>query len=199
MEADLKQQNLNAARLDEALKTYSSNLLRERVDKLLLQQKGKELNLNVDTDVNKQLADIQKRAAAGNPALADPEKFQQFVREQTGMPYEDYKGDLKNGLLTQRVIREEVGRRVTVKQEELRTYYDEHKDEFEREERVFLREIFVPPSKEDAAASRPPRRRPRIWWPARAGAKSSRRWPRPIPIRKRLRMAAHWIRTRRAN
>jgi len=153
LEADLKQQNLNAARLDEALKTYSANLLRERIDKLLLQQKGKELNLNVDTDVNKQLADIQKRAASGNPALADPEKFQQFVREQTGMPYEDYKSELKNGLLTQRVIREEVGRRVTVKKEELKAYYDAHKNEFERQERVFLREIFVnAPNKDDAAA-----------------------------------------------
>ncbi len=153
LEADLRQQGLNGGRLDDALKTYSGNILRERIDKLLLQQKGKELNLNVDTDVNKQMADIQKRAASQTPGLADPEKFQQFVREQTGLPYEDYKAEMKNGLITQRVIREEVGRRVNVKKEELRAYYDQHKSEFERQERVFLREIFVNiTNKEDAAA-----------------------------------------------
>jgi len=153
LEADLKQQNLTGARMDETLKTYATNLLRERIDKLLLQQKGKELNLNVDTDVNKQLADIQKRAAAANPAVAEPEKFQQFVREQTGMPFEDYKSEMKNGLITQRVIREEVGRRVSIKKEELHSYYDEHKNEFERQERVFLREIFInTPNKDDATA-----------------------------------------------
>ena len=154
LEADLRQQpGMTGPRLEEAIKNYSGNVLRERIDKLLLQQKGKELNLNVDNDVNKQMGDIQKRAAAGNPGLAEPEKFQQFVREQTGMPFEDYKSDMKNSLITQRVIREEVGRRVTVKKDEIHAYYDEHKSDFQREERVFLREIFVNvPNKDDAAA-----------------------------------------------
>jgi peptidyl-prolyl cis-trans isomerase SurA len=151
LEADLRQQGLTGARLQDAIKTYSGNLLRERIDKLLLQQKGKELNLNVDSDVNKQMADIQKRAATQTPSLADPEKFQQFVREQTGMPFEDYKAEMKNSLITQRVIREEVGRRINVKKEEVRAYYDQHKNEFERQERVFLREIFVAISNKDDA------------------------------------------------
>jgi parvulin-like peptidyl-prolyl isomerase len=106
-------------------------------------QKAKELNYKVDTDVNKELAEIQKNAAAGKPELADPEKFQQFVREQTGLAYEDYKGERTNFHMSQRVIREEVGRRVTFKKEELKAYYDAHRDEFKRNERIFLREILI--------------------------------------------------------
>ena len=143
MEADLRQQGLTAARLQDALRTVSANGLRDRVDRLLLVQKGKELNLKVDTDVNKQLADIQRRAAATNAEVADPEKFQQFVREQTGQSYEDYKADLTNGLLTQEVIRDEVLRKIQFKREELEAYYNAHKEDFQRKERVFLREIFV--------------------------------------------------------
>ena len=143
MEAAMKQQGLNGPRLEDAVKQASGNLLRERVDQLLLIQKGKELNLNVDTDVNKEIADIQRRISAQDPTMADPDKFQAFVREQTGMSFEDYKGETKNRFISQRVTREEVGRHINVKKEELRAYYDEHQKDFVRDERVFLREIMI--------------------------------------------------------
>src|SRR5215510_485507 len=87
MEGALKQQGLNGPRLQEAMKSASANLLRERIDQLLLIQKAKELNIKVDSDVTKELAEIQRNVTKEQPAMADPEKFQQFVREQTGMPY----------------------------------------------------------------------------------------------------------------
>ncbi len=76
--------------------------------------RAKELTINVDTDVNKQLADIQRSSK-----IADPEKFQEFVRQETGMPYEDYKSELKNQMLTNRVIRQEVSGKINFKKEEL--------------------------------------------------------------------------------
>ena len=42
--------------------------------------------------------------------ISDPDKFQDFVREQTGMAYEDFKLQMKNQMLTQRVIGQEVMR-----------------------------------------------------------------------------------------
>lgn len=147
MENDLKQQGMAAARLQEAMRTIASNGLRDRIDRLLLVQKGKELNLKVEADVNKQLADIQRRSQ-----IADPEKFQQFVREQLGQSYEDYKSELTNGILTQEVIREEVLRKIQFKHEELEAYYNAHKDEFQRKERVFLREILVASQGKDDAS-----------------------------------------------
>jgi parvulin-like peptidyl-prolyl isomerase len=125
------------------------NILRERIDQLLLQSKAKELNLNVDSEVAKQLADIQRKSG-----ITDPDKFQQFVREQTGMSYEDYKNDRKNDLLTSRVIRQEVASKIQIKREEAQQYYDGHQDEFKREERVYLRELLVatPPGADTAQA-----------------------------------------------
>jgi peptidyl-prolyl cis-trans isomerase SurA len=48
------------------------------------------------------------------------------------------------------VIRQEVGSRVNIPKTELQKYYEEHKGEFLREERVFLREIFISTEGKDA-------------------------------------------------
>jgi peptidyl-prolyl cis-trans isomerase SurA len=138
MEADLRQQGQAGARLQEALRTMAGNGLRDHIDRLLLIQKAKELNLKVEADVNKQIAAIQTQSK-----IADPEKFQEFVRQQTGQSYEDYKSELTNGLLTQEVVREEVLRKIQFKHEELEAYYNAHKEDFMRKERVFLSEILV--------------------------------------------------------
>ncbi len=146
MEAELKERRVAGAQYQQQMDEASKNILRDRVDQLLLQQKGKEMNINVDSDVSKYIAELQTRSK-----IADPEKFQQYIREQTGMPFEDFKNETKNGILTQRVVRQEVASRINVKKDELRKYYDEHKDDFVREERIFLREILISTENKDAA------------------------------------------------
>ncbi|BDC52053.1 chaperone SurA [Bryobacterales bacterium F-183] len=147
IEAELRATgNVPAARIQQALQDREKDILRERIDQLLLVQKGKELSINVDQDFSKYQAELQRRF--NQP---DPEKFQAFVREQTGMPYEDFRNDWKNGQITQRVVREQVSRSINIPREELRKYYDEHKTEFVRQERVFLRQILVSTDGKDEA------------------------------------------------
>lgn len=150
MESDMRQQGpkegFTGARLEQAIADRQKDVLRDKIDQLLLIQKGKELNLNIDGQLTKQLADIQKQSG-----IADPDKFQQYVREQTGVPFEEYKARLRDTMLTQKVVREEIGRTVTIKPEEEKKYYDEHKGEFVREEKVYLREIFISTEGKDAA------------------------------------------------
>jgi parvulin-like peptidyl-prolyl isomerase len=146
LEAELRQQGLSGSRLREAIETRSKDALRDRIDQMLLVQKGKELNLNVDSEVSKYIARLQVESKISNP-----EQFQQWVKEQTGIPYEDYRNELKNNMLTERVIREEVSRRVQVKREELKQYYEDHKAEFTRQERVFLAGILISTDGKDAA------------------------------------------------
>ncbi len=146
MESELRSQGLSGAALNDALNDSSKNILREKIDQLLLVQKAKELDLKVDAELTKQLLDIQRTTK-----IVDPEKFQEFVREKTGEPFEDYKAELKNNLLREKVVREEISRKIMFKREELEAYYNEHKDEFMRQERVFLREIFISTDGMDAA------------------------------------------------
>jgi peptidyl-prolyl cis-trans isomerase SurA len=138
LEKQLRTNGYSGKRLEDAVKEETPNLLRNKIDNLLLVQKGKELELKVDADVNKYLADLQRQTNT-----ADPEKFQALVKQETGKSYEDFKEDLKRNFYVQGVVREEVMRKIQFKNDEVRAYYDAHKDEFQREERVFLREITV--------------------------------------------------------
>jgi peptidyl-prolyl cis-trans isomerase SurA len=137
---------LTGSRLQEEVKKAMPDLLRDRIDTLLLVARAKELDLKVDTEVTKRLAELQLRSG-----IADPEKFQATIREQYNMPYEDFKGKVKDDLLRQRVIGEEISRKILFKREELEAYYNDHKDEFIREERVFLRDILISTQGKDAA------------------------------------------------
>jgi peptidyl-prolyl cis-trans isomerase SurA len=146
LEAELKARGMKSPELEKVVAEREKDALRERIDQLLLVQKGKELGISVDQDVSKYLADIQLKAN-----LPDPEKFQQYIREQSGQTFEDFKSEVRNGYLTQRVIRQEVGGRLTVPRAELEKYYNENKSKYMREDRVFLREILVSTEGKDAA------------------------------------------------
>jgi peptidyl-prolyl cis-trans isomerase SurA len=134
--------------LEKQLTEREKNLLRDRIDQLILTQKAKDLNINVDTDISKQMAAIQN-----DSKIPDPEKFQEYIKEQSGMSYEDFKQEMKNRALTQRVIREEVTEKMTVKHEDLEKYYNEHKSEFVRDEQIVLQEILISTEGKDEAGA----------------------------------------------
>jgi peptidyl-prolyl cis-trans isomerase SurA len=138
LEAALKQQGLNAAQLEAELKAREQNILRDRVDNLLLVQKAKELGLSVDSEVSKRLADMQRQAK-----ITDRDKFQEMVSRESGMPFEDFRQQLRDQMMTQRLVQQEVGSKITIPKADQQKYYDEHKDEFIRKDRVFLSQIAV--------------------------------------------------------
>jgi peptidyl-prolyl cis-trans isomerase SurA len=138
IEAELRQQGLNGAKLNQAVQEKSADGLREHIDQLLLVQKAKDLNISVDSEITKRLAAMQVQSK-----IVDEDKFHDFIREQMGMPFEDFKQQAKNQLLTQRVISEEVGSHIAIPESEKRKYYDEHKADFVRDEQVFLQQIVI--------------------------------------------------------
>jgi parvulin-like peptidyl-prolyl isomerase len=150
--ADLTKQQLTPDRMKELLKEAGTNVLRDKIDQMLLVQKAKELSIDVDSDVSKRLAQLQVEAKRmGNCSECDdPEKFQQYIREGTGMSFEDFKQQMKDNFMTGEVIRREVGSRISISKAEQLKYYEEHKNEFVREEQVLLREILVSTDGKDA-------------------------------------------------
>lgn len=137
-QAELTARGVKGEALAKAMKEREKDILRDRIDQLLLVQKANILSINVDSELSRYLADIQLQNK-----IADSEKFQQWIREQTGMTFEDFRAETKNGMLTQRVIRQEVGSKISVPRAELQKYYEEHKKDLVREEQVYLREILV--------------------------------------------------------
>lgn len=136
--AQLRQQGLIGKALDDATNLRMADGLRDQIDQLLLVQKGKELGINVDADVTRRMAKVQS-----DQKISDPDKFHEFVQEQTGETFEDFKQQMVDQMLTQRVISEEVYRNITIPKADIDKYYNEHKTEFVREEMVSLREILI--------------------------------------------------------
>jgi len=137
--AEAAKQGLSGQALEDAVKKYSADALSEKINELLLVQKGKDMNINVDADVNRWVADMQKQSGQ-----VEDEKFRAWVRENSGgETLEDLKLRYKNGLLTRRVIGEEVYRGVTIPKAEMMKYYEDHKAEFVRQETVTVRDIMI--------------------------------------------------------
>jgi peptidyl-prolyl cis-trans isomerase SurA len=113
------------------------NTLRDLIDQSLLVQRGKDMGLNVEPEVIKRLDQLRQQNK-----IDSMEDLEKAVTAQ-GSNWEDFKNNIRNGLLTQRVISSEVGSHINIGREEIEKYYNEHKKEFVRPEQVALREIEV--------------------------------------------------------
>lgn len=120
--------------------------LADRIDRLLLLQKGRELNIDVQAEVSKRLADIQRASGLG-----DAGAFAEYIRARAGMPFEDYVQSVREEFLCETVLQQEVAARIVLPVHELRRYYEDNRDEFIRRERILLSEIFVPFDNDDAS------------------------------------------------
>jgi parvulin-like peptidyl-prolyl isomerase len=133
-----QQQRLSGPQLAQALAESSKDMLRDKIDELLLVQKAKDDQITVDSDVARRLAELQVVSK-----ISDPDKFHEWVQQETGMPFEEYKQKLTSDYLVHKVVSQEVGARITIPEAELQKYYDEHKADFLRKEQVFLSQILI--------------------------------------------------------
>jgi peptidyl-prolyl cis-trans isomerase SurA len=118
-------------------KEQQKDLLRGLIDQSLMVQRAKDMGISVESDVIKRLDDVRKQN--GLASLEDLEK----AVESSGLAWEDYKTTIRNGLLTQEVVRREVGSHINIPNDEVKQYYDAHPQEFTRPEQVVLSEIFL--------------------------------------------------------
>lgn len=123
--------------LQVAIEDRQKSALRDLIDQSLLAQRGKDMGTSVETEVVKQLDDIRTKNN-----LPDMDALEKAVTSQ-GLNWDDFKNQIRNRLLTQEVIRSEVGRHITITHEEATKYYEEHKKDYIRPEQVALRAIEV--------------------------------------------------------
>jgi peptidyl-prolyl cis-trans isomerase SurA len=125
----------------EQLKTETEdrqkNALRDLIDQSLLVQRGKDMSISVEPEVIKRLDQVRIQNK-----LSSMEDLEKAVSSQ-GLNWEDFKDNIRKGILTQRVISQEVGSHISIGKEEVEKYYNDHKKDYIRPEQVALREIQV--------------------------------------------------------
>ena len=123
--------------LQVAVEDRQKFALRDLIDQSLLAQRGKDMGINVEGDVVKQLDTIRIQNK-----LDSMEKLESAVTKE-GLNWDDFKNNIRNKLLTQEVIRREVGSHINIGRDEAQKYYEEHKKEFVKPEQVALRAIEI--------------------------------------------------------
>jgi len=142
----------DAANPDKCFTEKEKDILRDLIDQQLLIEKGKDLSINGDTDLIKRLDQMRKEMK-----LDSMEELEKAAASQ-GISYEDFKQNMRNQIITQKVIGEEVGGHLSITKDEIQQFYDEHKAEMQMPEEIKLSEIMVSPAKlpDKAAATQAP-------------------------------------------
>ncbi|WP_129125218.1 peptidylprolyl isomerase [Geomonas oryzae] len=128
-----------------------SAALNRLVDKKLVEQKIRELDIKVGEDeLRASIEDVKKQNNLTQEAL------EQALAAQ-GLTFPQYKAQLKEQLERMRLMSQEVRSKIQVGEREMREYYDSHRDSYGGAETFHARHIFFkldPKAKpEDAAAT----------------------------------------------
>ena len=102
LDAEGRQHGASMQDVSEARK----DLLRSLVDQQLWLSKGKELGINGETELVKRLNEIRKQYN-----LETIEDLEKAAKEQ-GVSFEDFKANIRNSIITQEVMRDQVSRKV---------------------------------------------------------------------------------------
>ena len=120
------------------LEQRQKDLLRDLIDTQLLLSRGKELEVNADAEVIRQLDQIRKEHN-----LDSMDALDKAVRD-SGISPEDFKAQIRNQIITQQVERDEVARNLRLTAKDEQAYYDAHKQDFQQPEQLHLSELLIP-------------------------------------------------------
>ena len=128
----------------EEIAKRKAGLLSDLIDQQLLLSRGKELGITGDDELIRRLDETRKQNH-----LDSMEDLEKAVRAQ-GISFEDFKANMRNSIITQQVVRDEVGKTIHMTNSEALAYYQAHKDQFTQPESVHLSEILLPSGTTDA-------------------------------------------------
>lgn len=137
LKQEIQQQEPSAA--DRVFGEKQRDVLRDLIDQQLLLQKGKDLGITGDTELIKRLDEMRKQMN-----LATMEELEKAAEAQ-GASYEEFKQNLRNQIITQRVIGQEVGSHLSMNKDEVQKFYNEHLADMQQPEQVRLSEILIAP------------------------------------------------------
>jgi peptidyl-prolyl cis-trans isomerase SurA len=95
------------------------------------------MGITAETDLVKRLDEIRKQMGLSN--MDDLAK----AAQAQGVSYEEFKENLRENIITQKVIQQEVGSKINITPAEIQKYYKDHRSDMEQPEQVRLSEILI--------------------------------------------------------
>jgi len=128
----------NSPQLRQAIAEVTPELIVSAVDELLLVQRGRELGYSMNDEQFKQVVDNIKK----QNNLEDDQRFQAALKQE-GMTIADLRRTLEKQMLVSRVQQLDIMDKISVTEDEEKTYYAAHRDQFTTPTDLTLREILI--------------------------------------------------------
>jgi peptidyl-prolyl cis-trans isomerase SurA len=134
--------------LDEEIRKAEKLVLDQLIRQKLLLQKANEYGFGaqVDPEVSATIEQIRKQNN-----IKDMQEFERALAAQ-GMTLPNFRERIKREIITNSLVREFVGSRITLLSQEIEKYYKDHAQEFSTAEEVSLSEILIPWDKDPVEA-----------------------------------------------
>ncbi|HWQ07715.1 MAG TPA: peptidylprolyl isomerase, partial [Holophaga sp.] len=126
--------------LDDQLRDARERTLKGLVDSFLLQDKATDMGAQVSDE---QLAAIVEGIKRENNFQSDAD-FAQALRTSFGISMEEYLKRTRQQVIQQELLRRQVYSQIAIEEQELKAYYEEHKDEYRLPSRFHIRELVLP-------------------------------------------------------
>ncbi len=137
--------------LDGKLRDAREKTLQGLVDAFILQDKGNEVGILVPDDYMRTVVEDFKKQYN----FATDADFEKALKGSVGIGLPDWIKQQKQQMIQQEVLRKEVYAKIAIEDQELRAFYEDHKDEYRMPSRFRIRELVVPKgatAEEQAAA-----------------------------------------------
>jgi peptidyl-prolyl cis-trans isomerase SurA len=137
----LKQNGMTEQQAVQEVTKRQAELIATLINEQLLIQRGKELDLakDVEDEVNRRMFEVAKEQG-----ITTIEKLDEAMRQQQMDPAA-IRQTLRTEIMKQMVVQQEVDRKIffSLTMDELKKYFDAHKDKFLKPETVSISEIFL--------------------------------------------------------
>ena len=150
VEVLMQEKKLTEQQATEEVMKHQAELIATLINERLLLQKGKELDLasQIEAEVNSRMLDIAREQGINSIA-----KLEEAMRQSKIDPVA-VKETMRTEMMKQAVMQQEVDRPLYLgfNTEEIKKYFEAHKDQFRKPESIGLSEIYLSTADKDDAA-----------------------------------------------
>jgi len=126
--------------LDEKLKDAREKTLQNLIDAFVIEDKAADLDIKVtESELRDMVEDIKKQ----NQFASDAD-FERALRSGMGISLSEFMKRRRQTILQESVLRHDVYSKVAIEDQELRAWYEDHKDEYKQPSRFRIRELVLP-------------------------------------------------------
>ena len=126
------------AELQKALVEVTPDVIVNAIDEMLLVQRGRELGYALGTEQFQGIIDNIKK----ENKIETEEQFQAALKQE-GLSLDDLRRQIERQMLVSRVQQVEVAGKISVSEDDVKKYYEEHRESFTTQPQLTLREILI--------------------------------------------------------